>query len=39
MNDFLAFAVCAVYVAFILWCAAAISRRVDRHYDRQEGER
>lgn len=32
MNDFLDFAVWAVCVAFLIWIAAAVSRRVNRHY-------
>lgn len=31
-NDFLDFAEWAIYVAFLLRAAAAISRRVNRHY-------
>lgn len=36
MGDALNFLAFAAGIAYLLWAAAAISRRVDRHYDRQE---
>ena len=39
MNDVFSFLAFLVGVAYLLWAAAAISRRVDRHYDRAGGDR
>jgi hypothetical protein len=35
MNDVLAFVAFAVGAAYLLWAAAAISRRINRHYSRR----
>lgn len=35
MNNVLAFAVYATYTALLLWAAAALTRRINRHYNRR----
>ncbi|MFF0736812.1 hypothetical protein ACFYVK_35025 [Streptomyces chartreusis] len=37
MNDVVAFTLFTIYVGFLLWAVAAISRRMDRYYARRQG--